>query len=189
MPLYTNHRDDELVLLIKAGDADAFAEIYNRHWQELLAAAFKILKEKDACMDVLQEVFVWYWTHRENLSLNSVKAYLHVAVKYQVANYIRSAKVREKYVHKTELLDVQSGYHQDLLELKEFKTMLAAFTTALPDRCREVFQLSRYENLTNKEIASKLGISEKTVEMQITIALKRLRTQLARHSAFLFFFL
>lgn len=189
MSLYTEHHDDDLVLLIKEGDREAFAEIYNRYWEELLQLAFRVLKEKDSCMDILQEVFVWYWTHRESLNLNSVRAYLRVAVKYQVANYIRSAKVRQLYVQRTELLQLNDSYEDDQLEIKEFKSMLAGFTQSLPDRCREVFQLSRYENLSNREIADKLGISEKTVEMQITIALKRLKLHMVRHSAFMFFFL
>jgi RNA polymerase sigma-70 factor (ECF subfamily) len=189
MSLYSKYNDTELVLLIREGNADAFAEIYNRHWEELLRSAYRILREKDACMDVLQEVFVWYWTHRDSLILNSVKAYLHVAVKFQVANYIRRAKVRDRYVQKTELLQLEESHDENLLELKEFKAMLAGFTADLPDRCREVFHLSRNEHFSNKEIASKLGISEKTVEMQITIALKRLRLQIDKHSAFLFFFL
>lgn len=189
MSLYSKYNDIELVLLIREGNADAFAEIYNRHWEELLRSAYRILKEKDACMDVLQEVFVWYWTHRDSLILNSVKAYLHVAVKFQVANYIRRAKVRDRYVQKTELLQMEESHDENLLELKEFKAMLAGFTADLPGRCREVFHLSRNEHFSNKEIASKLGISEKTVEMHITIALKRLRLQIDKHSAFLFFFL
>jgi RNA polymerase sigma-70 factor (ECF subfamily) len=186
MSLYRKLSDNELTALIKAGDVAAFTEIYDRYWEELLHSAYRVLKEKDACMDVLQEVFVWYWTHRENLLLNSVKAYLLVAVKYQVANYIRSAKVRLKYVQKTELLEIEQYYEEDLIEVKEFKAMLAHFTADLPARCREVFNLSRNEHLTNKEIANKLGISEKTVEMQITIALKRLRFRLGKYSAFLF---
>jgi RNA polymerase sigma-70 factor (family 1) len=189
MPLYSKLVENELAALIKQGDEAAFAEIYDRYWEELLRSAYRILRDKEACMDVLQEVFVWYWTHRENLVLNSVKAYLLIAVKYQIANYLRKAKVRLQYIKNIELLGVEKMFEEDLLEIKEFKAMLEHFTAELPERCREVFNLSRNQHLTNKEIATKLGISEKTVEMQITIALKRLRLRLDSYSAFIFFLL
>ena len=186
--MYNKLSDVELTALLKEGDHAAFTEIYERYWEELLRSAHRILKDREACMDVLQEVFVWFWTHREDLVLNSVKAYLLTAVKYQVANFIRSAKVREAYVQRTEMLVVGESYEDDILEVKELKAMIAGITADLPEKCREVFRLSRDEHLSNKEIASKLGISEKTVEMQITIALKRLRTQIKSHSAFHIFF-
>lgn len=189
MAAYRAYTDEELADLLRQGDHAAYTEIYNRYWEEMLKSAQRILKDREACMDVLQEVFVWLWTHKDELVLNSVKAYLLTAVKYQVANFIRNSKVREAYVQRTELLQMDEIYEDDLLEVKELKAMIVHFTSELPARCREIFGLSRNEHLSNKEIAAKLGISEKTVEMQITIALKRLREKVKGNSAFLGFFL
>lgn len=180
--------DLDLMSLLKKGDEAAFDELYNRYWEILLKEAHRILKDRDACMDVLQEVFVWFWLHRETLVLDAVKAYLFTAVKYQVANYLRSAKVREAYVLRTEFLTQEQTYHDDVLEVKELKALIAFFTAELPERCQKIFRLSREDYLSNKEIAQRLGIAEKTVEMQITIALKRLRSKISQHSAFHIFF-
>jgi len=180
MNRYSNLKDGELAALINSGDEIAFKEIYNRHWEELVSSAFRILKEKDACMDVVQEVFVWYWIHRETLTIKYVKQYLLLAVKYQVANYIRHEKVRNKYVESVNAIGGKHSYNEEALEIKEFKELISHFTEDLPERCKEIFYLSRNENLTNKEIANKLQISEKTVEMQITIALKRLRLKIGK---------
>jgi RNA polymerase sigma-70 factor (family 1) len=189
MAAYSTYTDQELTALLLQDDEAAYTEIYNRYWEELLKSAYRILKDRDACMDVLQEVFVWLWTHRDSLVLNSIKAYLLTAVKYQVANFIRSSRVREAYVQHTALLQPDEAYEDDLLEMKELKAMIAHCTATLPGRCQQVFNLSRNENLSNREIATRLGISEKTVEMQMTIALKRLREKVKGHSAFLGFFL
>lgn len=186
---YSAYTDLELVALLQRGDRAAFTEIYERHWQSLLHTAQRILNDKEACMDLLQEVFVWLWTHREEAEPSSLKGYLTTAVKYQVANFIRNSKVRDKYILHTESLGLTEVYEDDPLELKELKEVITKVTATLPARCQEVFNLSRNEHKSNKEIAGMLGISEKTVEMQITIALKRLKTEVKKHSALLNLFL
>ena len=188
MRLMQELNDEDLMSLLKQGDQFAFDELYSRYWEILLKDAYRILKDKDACMDVLQEVFVWFWFHRETLVLDSVRAYLFTAIKYQIANYLRSAKVREAYVVRAELLQQEHTYQDDVLEVKELKRLIEFFTAELPARCQEIFRLSRQDYLSNKEIAQRLGIAEKTVEMQITIALKRLRSKISQHSAFHIFF-
>src|SRR5688572_5064374 len=96
MIVYSRLSDDELMALL-AGDDAAFDEIYERYWSLLYRAAFNVLRDEDACMDVIQDVFIWFWEHRSDISFRSVKAYLLVAVKYKVANYIRNGKVRESF--------------------------------------------------------------------------------------------
>lgn len=185
---YKTYSDQELLDTLKSGDRNAFKEIYNRHWEPLLHSAFRILEDKDACFDVLQEVFVWFWENRQTLEVRSIKAYLLMAVRYQVANYIRKGKVRQAYLDRNGFTNTESSYEVDDLEVKELKKIISDFTQGLPERCKQIFHLSRNEHLNNKEIAQKLGLSEKTVENQLTIALKRLKIKLGNQAAFLFFF-
>jgi RNA polymerase sigma-70 factor (family 1) len=187
MIAYSRLSDNELVALLADEDA-AFNEIYERYWSLLYRAAFNVLKDEDACLDVIQEVFIWFWEHRSNIEVRSVKAYLLVAVKYKVANHIRNGKVRESFYDKIPKVEPGDGFPDEALEVKELKEMIDRFVSELPDRCQEVFLLSRNEHLTNKEIAERLGISEKTVENQINKALKRLKLNLGKFSIFLIFF-
>jgi RNA polymerase sigma-70 factor (ECF subfamily) len=183
MIVYSRLSDDELMALL-AGDDAAFDEIYERYWSLLYRAAFNVLRDEDACMDVIQDVFIWFWEHRSDISFRSVKAYLLVAVKYKVANYIRNGKVRESFYDRIPKVELDHDFPDEVLELKELKEMIAQFVMELPERCQEVFNLSRNEHMSNKEIAEYLGITEKTVENQINKALKRLKLNLGKLSVF-----
>lgn len=189
LPTYSNLSDDALLTLMKADDKAAFTEVYNRYWEDLLHSSFRILTDRDACMDILQEVFVWFWTHREIIEVINIKAYLRTAVKYQVANYIRKNKVKAAYLTHIEKSTANAFYEDLALEVKELQEVIAHFTADLPDRCREVFYLSRIKYLSNKEISARLGISEKTVEMHITTALKRLKIGISQFPVLLLLYI
>lgn len=188
MNSYSGLSDAELAVLLRTDDA-AYNEIYERYWPVMYRSAFNVLKDQDACLDVIQEVFIWFWEHRAEISVNSIKAYLLVAVKYKVANYIRNGKVRESIYERVSKISIEEDFPDQALEIKELKEMINRFINELPDRCQEVFHLSRIENLSNKEIALKLGITEKTVENQINKALKRLKPQLGKSALLLSFFI
>ena len=176
--MYKNYSESDLLLLIKEGNYAAFDEIYNRHWNGLFSSAYNILRDKPACMDLLQDIFVWFWENRLKWELTSCKGYLLTAVKFKTANYIRHGKIKDLVIH--QLTSFEISYNEDHeLEVKQLQEFINTIAAQLPERCREIFQLSRYGYLSNKEIASKLNISEKTVENQITIALSRLRKQLS----------
>ncbi|MCA5006348.1 RNA polymerase sigma-70 factor [Sphingobacterium bovistauri] len=167
--------DSELLRLIKLSDRHAFALIYNKYCEILFEHAYRIVRDREVCMDIVQEIFAWFWTNREYLEINSLKPYLLAAVKFQVANYIRKNKTHEKYIQN--FLKVSSSIPaiDEISEIKELKDLITHLTNLLPEKCKQVFMLSRNEYLSNKEIAAKMGISEKTVEMHITLALKKLR--------------
>lgn len=181
--------DSQLQTLLKIGDKSAFAEIYERLWEQLYQQGFRILQDRDAAMDVLQEVFVWIWENRMHLEIKSFESYLKMAVRYKVANYIRHDKVK-MVVHERIKIERESLLsEEETLELKELRLVIHQFTAQLPKRCGEIFHLSRSEWLTNPEIARKLNLSEKTVENQLTIALKKLRIHLAKNAHLLLLFL
>jgi len=181
--LNANITDQELISLLCQGNEDAFSSLYERHWADLYKFAFFILRDKDACRDLIQDVFVWIWEHRQGLVIASPKSYLKAAVKYKVANYIRSGNIRESFFEEAARFNSSGSMpgSEEFAELKELNNIIQNVVTNLPLKCQEIFRLSREANLTNREIAEQLGISVKTVENQITIALHRLRTHVEPH--------
>lgn len=148
-------------------------------------SAFFILREPDACKDIVQDIYVWLWEHRHVLEIHTIKSYLKAAVKFKVANYIRSAQIRESFFE--ELMDynpaIQVVNIEERAEISELKAIIHQAIIELPDKCREIFRLSREGHLSNNEIAVRLGISVKTVENQMTIALSRIRRTLEPYTA------
>jgi len=182
MELLNKLNDSDLLTLLQEGDHAAFNEIYDRYFAVLYNSAYSLLKDSDTSDDVVQEIFVWLWCHREQHLTDSLKPYLRAAVKYQVAKMVRHGKVKETFYQRA-VAAYQPQIPEDLsYEIRELEAIIAAFTASLPEKAREVFRLSREENLTNKQIASQLSISEKTVENQMTINLKKLKLVLGKFS-------
>jgi len=181
--LTENTTDQELIILLCRGNEAAFSMLYKRHWADLYKFAFSILRDRDACKDLIQDVYAWIWDHRQSLEIQSPKSYLKTAVKYKVANYIRSGNIRESFFEEVVKFNYDTSLPgvDELAELKELNTIIQIAVTNLPLKCREIYRLSREEKLSNREIAEKLGISVKTVENQITIALHRIRNSVTPH--------
>jgi RNA polymerase sigma-70 factor (ECF subfamily) len=178
--LTANTTDQELISLLSKGNQNAFDMLYKRHWADLYKLAFFILRDQDACKDIIQDVFVWVWEHRHGLEIQFPKSYLRAAVKFKIANYIRSGNIRESFFEEVAKYDYSTSMPgaEEFAELRELNNIIQQAICNLPVKCREIFRLSREANLSNREIAEQLGISIKTVENQITIALHRIRTNL-----------
>lgn len=174
--------DAELAALLKAGDHAAFTEIYKRHWKSLYEASYSMLKDSDTSNDLIQEIFLWLWINREKHTTSAFKPYLYAAVKYKVANVIRHGKVKEEFFNRAVAGYTEMATEENSIEVNELKEIITQFTASLPDRARQIFHLSRNEFLTNKEIAEKMGISEKTVENQMNISIRKLKTSLGKMS-------
>ncbi len=181
---YKTYKDEMLLELISRGDRKAFTCLFQRYWKDMYRSAWYVTQDQAISMDVVQEVFVWFWENREKWSVTNVQSYLQAAVKYKVANEIRNGKLRSAAFEgwKNRVMERRHVTCTGELEARELRQVILDFTGELPPRCQEIFRLSRFEHLSNKEIADKLEISEKTVENQITIALRRLRTHL-EHTA------
>jgi len=188
MANYSSFTDQELIELLREGDYEAFTAIYNRYWKFLFDAAYNANRNREDCLDICQTVFLWVWENRGQVKITTnLKGYLYTAIKYKIANQIRNGKYREGLFDDLERLDTRS-YQVNELEIKELKNFIDQLISELPDRCREVFLLSRTEHLSHKEIAERLGISEKTVDAHIIVALKKLKAPL-ESLAFIFLFL
>lgn len=183
MSVYIDYSDQELVKLLVGNDQYAFEQLYERHWFPLYQSAFYLLRDTDASKDIVQDVFLWIWANRHTLNVENPKAYLKAAVRFKVANFIRAGNIRESFfgdLANSSPNPLSKG-GDETTQFKELQQVIHEVILQLPGKCREVYLLSREEGLSNREIAERLGISVKTVEAQMTIALKRLRTSIGFH--------
>ncbi len=169
--------DDELWKLITLNDRYAFDEIYQRYWKITYQNAFKVLKNHENSSDITQEIFVDLWFKRHSKEIASFASYLYGMVRLKVFRLLRDGKISTKHLERIQKITFVNQTEQ-MVNFEQLKTIYEQSVTTLPDRCREVFVLSREEYLSVKEIATRLDISPKTVENQITKALKHLRIAL-----------
>ncbi|TZF86020.1 RNA polymerase sigma-70 factor (plasmid) [Pedobacter sp. BS3] len=175
--------DETLLESLLKDDEHAFKLIYQRYASGLYAAAYNLFRNKPLCEDLIQELFADLWIKRKDLNIQSLKPYLYMSVKNRVLMLIRSGRAM---LDESALEKLIADYAaDDRLNIRELNDVLNQGIDSLPDRCREIFQLSRREHLSNKEIAERLNISVKTVENQMTIALRRLREQAGEFLAIL----
>lgn len=178
---YRQQTDEVLFYRITLDDEKAFEEVYNRYWAKLFGHAFKRIKDTEAAREIVQDVFTELWVHRHVRRVEtSPVAYLHTAIRYRTLNQLEKEMVRVRHqVH----IQRDAGYAhnttEELIFLRELSGRLEKLVSGLPPQCRRVFELSRYEYRNNREIATELNISEKTVENHLTKALRFLRGHLS----------
>ena len=134
--------------------------------------------------DLVQNIFISLWTKRKDSKITQLSPYLFRAVKYQIFNQLRSQKITSEDVAKFNLADTAMNASK-MMELDDLKRTLNDYVDTLPKRCRQIFKLSRYQNKSNKEISSELGISVQTVKNQISKALIYLRQNLHKEELLL----
>lgn len=184
MTSYHSFTDFELTTLLNKGDLVAYNEIYKRFQGILYIYACKIVKNSNDAEDIVQEVFLYLWDKRFTITINSsISFYLYKAVQYKFMNLLDQKKVRADYKDSFNKFLDQGEYITDhYIRQKEFSQIIEQEIAALPDKMREIFKLSRKNNLSRKQIAEELGLSEKTVKNQINNALKILRKKLTLFS-------
>jgi RNA polymerase sigma-70 factor (ECF subfamily) len=177
---YNDLSDEKLLALLKDGQEEAFDHLYFRYRNKLTAVAYNRLKSKETAEEIVQDVFADIWQKRQTLQIRSnLSAYLCTAIKYAVLDYIRSQSTKDSYV--AEMMKVSESAASSVehaVEYNELDFHLNKSIDALPEKCREVFTLSRYENYSVREIAEKLDISPETAKYHIAHALKTLRLSL-----------
>lgn len=166
--------DVELVDLLNSGDENAFTEIYDRYWKLLFKTAYNILHDFASAQDITQNIFINLWERRNEAKILSLKSYLQQATRFAVFRAIKDQQTfKAFYEH---LADVTADIiMDDPLIFKEQQELLNNIINALPEDCQETFRLSREVNMTYKQIAASLGISEKTVEKRMSKSLKHIR--------------
>ncbi|MTI33252.1 RNA polymerase sigma-70 factor [Xanthovirga aplysinae] len=168
--------DKALLSYIQQGNEMALANLYDRYWDMLFISAYKVLKDEEACKDIVQELFISIWENDSIKEIENVKAYLYNSVRYRVLMVIRKGKVRDK--HLQTIRDLSANTTEDMLNFEEMNERIDSLIRELPDKCQQVFRMSRVDHLTNKEIAVKLNISIRTVETHISNGIKHLKTRM-----------
>lgn len=162
--------------MIRKGNEVAFSQLFERHWDKLLDTSYRVINDKEMAQDIVQEVFMDIWNKKENLNIENIEAYLHQATRYSVFRHIKKSKmIIEDFDFNESPLEINTTEEQ--LDFQEISSRLEHTIGQLPEQCQRVFRLSRYENLSNKQIASQLNISVRTVEGHISKALEMLRYQ------------
>lgn len=158
----------------------AFEEMYKTHFRRLYAYAITILKEEMMAEEIVQQVFYRIWEKKGRIDIQtSITAYLYRAVYNDSLNYLKHRKVKAAYSNHVMRADRMVDTATGKVQLTELQRRLDIALSELPEQCRTIFQMSRFEELKYHEIAGRLGISVKTVENQIGKALKILRVKLA----------
>jgi RNA polymerase sigma-70 factor, Bacteroides expansion family 1 len=167
---------------IKSGNEKAFNKAFDLYYTSLCYFTDNILHDFDLSRSVVQQVFVDMWIKREKLQVVSLKAYLFQSARNACFDYLKHRKAESKYL--LSLDNSEKEQMADWIEDAELADRINKAIDKLPEKCREVFILCRFEELKYAEIAEKLNISVKTVEMQIGIALKKLRIELSDYQSF-----
>lgn len=172
--------------LKSSDDKSALKELFQAYHSYVCATIYKIVKERNTVEDLAQEVFLRFWQKRKQITIStSVQAYLRRMAINEALGHLRKKKVFEEEINQETMGGSTTGGEHQYLH-GELQDQVRAAVDRLPSRCRTVFQLSRYEEMSYKEIATEMDISVKTVENQMGKALKFLRKELKNYLHFLF---
>ena len=180
--------DASLLLRLKNDDAEALKILFNNYYSPLKSYLFLLFKNEVLAENIAQDIFVYLWENRHQIEIRtSFEAYLYTAGRYRGLNQIRDNKIHSAVLKKVNQSDEKNFVTNQPIEMQELEAIIEESINSLPQRCQQIFRLSRYEALNYKEIAVILGISVNTVENQMSIALKKLRNKLRPYYYQLFF--
>jgi RNA polymerase sigma-70 factor (ECF subfamily) len=174
--------DDSIIIEgLKQRDKIVFDYVFNYYYSSLCLFALKYLDNRDEVEDLVQDFFVSLWVEAPRFQIkNSLKSYLFTSIKNRCLDYHRHQKITKKY---RDFALFSKDYYVESNEIyfaeSELRQAIQISMAKLPPRRREIFELNRLEGLSNQEISDKLGISKRTVELQISNTLKILRTDLS----------
>jgi len=180
----TTDTEQEWLRQLKLGKQDALQSIFKQYYKYLLVTACNITGDQVIAKDLVQDVFFEIWKKRERLTIeSSLKAYLRKAVANRSLNYLKAQK---RFDWGDDHFDAQTPTNelsaQKQLETNDLQHLINQTIDKLPPKCKAIFALSRFEKFSHKEIASQLDISTKTIENQITKALKVIRAAVEQYN-------
>jgi RNA polymerase sigma-70 factor (family 1) len=175
-------QENQIIRGIQSGDESAFRQLFESYYQKLVVFAGKYLGDLESARDVVQEFLTDLYESHGSISIRtSLKAYLYSSVRNRCLNQLKHRAVRDKHRELVMQPDITADPDQDFTEkmdATELEARISEIVSRLPQQCRRIFILSRVDEKKNREIAKELGLSVRTVETQISRALKALRDNL-----------
>lgn len=182
---------EDLLVSVSENDDYAFRVFYDLYYRNVFRFTYYFLRNKEACGEVVSNVFVAVWKSRVSLRrISNIDAYLYVVARNESNRYLRECQAQRRCLSLEDIpisvLDLNSPPHDGeapdsrLIE-SEIEELVRRLINDLPERCRTVFLLNRQEGLSSREIAEALSLSESTVRVQIKIAVDRIVTGIRKH--------
>ncbi|HEX6892578.1 MAG TPA: RNA polymerase sigma-70 factor [Chryseolinea sp.] len=172
------HSDEALLKLLRHEGLEAFEEIYRRYWKKLYSMSYKRVQSREIAEELVQDIFTSLWIGKDKTSIENLSAYLFSAVKYKVINHLAKELSRKSYAEQQLAVAKEDNSTEETVLLDDLEGALQEAIGKLPAKRQMIFKLHRQENLSIKQVASQLGISEKTVENQYGKAMKMLKLNL-----------
>jgi RNA polymerase sigma-70 factor (family 1) len=180
------YSDDALLDLLRAEDVPAFEEIYRRYWRVLYSITYRRIQTREISEEIVQDIFTSLWVNRATVSIQNLSAYLSTAAKYKVINHVARELSRQAYSQEQRQLSetILNNCTEETVLHDDLHVALEREIEKLPAKRRQIVKLHKNQDLSLKQVASQLGISEKTAENQYSKALKALKLNL-KHFTFL----
>ncbi|WP_291870210.1 RNA polymerase sigma-70 factor [Maribacter sp.] len=176
MSINFKKKDQILLSEMKMGSERAFQKLFDKYWEPLFFKANFILQNEEVAKDIVQNIWIDFWEKREERVILNLEAYLFKTVTNNCLKYFRDYRFSLSHIRIIEALEIPDiSSIEKQYDLEETENTLKKSLKALSPKCRRIFALSKLEELSNEEIAFKLGISQRTVENQLSLALKNMR--------------
>jgi RNA polymerase sigma-70 factor (ECF subfamily) len=172
--------EKDLIVRLKSGDQTAFELLFHYYYPGLVIYSSQFTADQDESEEIVQEFFLRFWQkHQQLIVCDSLKSFLFTSVRNSSLNFLKHKKIEERYLKELAVLSARHlSYDPDLYVLSELQEKIRSSIECLPEQCRKIFVMNRIQGMKNEEIALELNLSKRTVETQISKALKVLRVQL-----------
>jgi len=180
------YEEKQLVSLLKENNQKAFDEIFKHYYSQVFNLAYHFLHSREEAQEIVQIVFIAIWENRFQIDVNkSFSAYIQSIARHTVYNQLKREVYRQRFIdYSLKQAESENAVCDDSYQYKELQEVLENAISELPPRRREIFYLSRNKGLSYKEIASKLSITESTVNTQISKSIEFLRKKVQEFGAF-----
>ena len=171
--------DEQLVAIVRDGNDEAFAELFNRHWERVYNMVYARIKDRVVTEEMAQEIFMKLWDKRAELAIDNFSAYLYTCVKHRCLNYIESKIARKKHWERYKVfLPVQDDSTSKLIALNDLREALEKGLNKIPQKSKMIFRMNRIEGQSVKQIAGQMNLSEKAIQYHLTRSVRELRLYL-----------
>jgi RNA polymerase sigma-70 factor, ECF subfamily len=176
-------KNNELNTTVSISSLDNFEALFKQYYAPLVVYAYKYVPEMDAAREIVQDFFVKLYEKRSTLTIDtSIKSYLYRSVYNSCMNYINQRSIQDKHIKNIDMERNDEENLENEINSIELQNRIFTLIEALPPKCRRIFKMNRLEGMKNEEIATSLHLSKRTVETQISKALKILRNKLSDYN-------